>query len=222
MVKDAGYDFLEISIDESDMRLSRLDWVHNQRNELRNAISKTKIPIFSMCLSGNRKYPIGSEDDEIRRRGKALIKKAVDFSLDIGIRVIQLAGYDEYYREGNDRTKYNFIQSLKECVRYAGRSGVTLAIETMDSEFINTIEKAMAYVDEISSPWLQVYPDIGNLSAWHVDIESDIEIGKDHIVAFHLKDTMEGVYRRVPFGEGVVDFERFSELLRRWIMGHHL
>jgi hypothetical protein len=37
--------------------------------------------------------------------------------------------------------------------------GCHLAFETMETAFMNTVGKAMAYVDRIQSPYLQVYPD---------------------------------------------------------------
>ena len=54
--KDCGYDFLEISIDETDEKLSRLDWSKEQRMEMLQLMQKTGLPIRSMCLSGHRKY----------------------------------------------------------------------------------------------------------------------------------------------------------------------
>ena len=56
----AGYDFVEISIDESDERLSRLDWSASERAALRHSIANTGVQIMTMCLSGHRKYPLGS------------------------------------------------------------------------------------------------------------------------------------------------------------------
>ena len=53
--KDCGYDFLEISIDETDEKLSRLDWSKEQRIEMLQLMQKTGLPIRSMCLSGQKK-----------------------------------------------------------------------------------------------------------------------------------------------------------------------
>ena len=39
----AGYDFIEISIDESDERLSRLDWSASERAALRRSIANTGV-----------------------------------------------------------------------------------------------------------------------------------------------------------------------------------
>jgi L-ribulose-5-phosphate 3-epimerase len=80
----AGYDFVEISIDESDERLGRLDWSASQRAALRRAIDQTGIHIMTMCLSGHRKYPLGSHDPELRRRGQDILYKAIRFAGDVG------------------------------------------------------------------------------------------------------------------------------------------
>ena len=56
----AGFDQLEISIDESDARLARLDWTDQQKLELLATQVETGMPVRTMCLSGHRKYPLGS------------------------------------------------------------------------------------------------------------------------------------------------------------------
>ena len=212
--KHAGFDFMEISIDENPERIERLNWDAEKRKELKSLSLSCGVPILTMCLSGNRKYPLGSADEEIRRKGIELVKKAIQFSVDIGIRIVQIAAYDEYYGESTKETRKLFLESMDECVDYASQRGVTLALETMDSEFVNSIAKAKNIIDLIGSPWLQIYPDIGNLSAWDQDIENDFRLGSNHIVSIHLKDTLVGQYRRVPFGSGLVDFKGFFDILK--------
>ena len=90
----SGFDTLEISVDESDYRLSRLQWDASQREALRQLSADAGVPIKTMCLSGHRKYPFGSHDPEIRKRSLQIMEEAVNFATDIGVRIIQLAGYD--------------------------------------------------------------------------------------------------------------------------------
>ena len=116
----AGYDFVEISIDESDERLSRLNWSAFERTALRQSIAKTGVKIMTMCLSGHRKYPLGSRTPELRRRGLEILHKAIDFAGDIGLRVVQVMGYDVFYEPSDDETRANFIDSLQYGVRWAG------------------------------------------------------------------------------------------------------
>ena len=84
--KEAGYDFVEISIDEKDEKLARLDWTADQRLELVETMKEVGLPIRSMCLSGHRKYPLGAPDPAVRARGMEIMEKAIQFADDLGIR----------------------------------------------------------------------------------------------------------------------------------------
>lgn len=213
--KYAGYDFVEMSIDETDERLGRVCNSGVEKGDIVNAILKTGVPVLSMCLSGNRRYPIGSKDETVRGKGIDIIMGAIKLSVEIGVRVVQLAGYDEYYNSSDDITSKLFEKSLLECVGFAEKYGVMLAIETMDTNLCGSISSIMRFVNGIKSPWLNIYPDIGNLSSRKVNIQEDLLSGKDHIVVIHLKDTRENEFRRVDFGEGIVDFTQFFELLSK-------
>lgn len=216
VVKESGFDYLEISIDESDARLARLD---QPIDEIKEAINKTGVPICSMCLSGHRKYPLGSHDQKIQERSLEIMKKAILFAADLGIRIIQLAGYDVYYETGDASTKEAFANNLKKCVDMAAKYGIVLGFETMETPFMDTVEKSMEYVNLIQSPYLGVYPDIGNLKnaslLYGVDVNEDLMCGKGHIVASHLKETVPGKYREIPFGTGHTEFVKNIKTLKR-------
>lgn len=212
IAKKYKYDFLEISIDESDKRLNRLNWTKKERLKLLETSKEIGIPIGSMCLSGHRKYPLGSLDEKIRRKSLEIAEKAIQLALDLNVRIIQLAGYDVYYEKSNETTKRYFLENLTKVVSMAASKGVILGFETMETEFMDTVKKAMYYVDEISSPYLGVYPDCGNLNnasiLYNSDLYEDIKTGKGHIFALHLKETKPGLYRNMLFGEGKVDFDK--------------
>lgn len=212
--KDAGFDFMEISIDETDERIGRLHWSKSERTKLMETIHRVNMPILSMCLSANRRYPIGSEREETRNSGIQLIRDAIDFALDCGVRVIQLAGYDEYANPSTEATVQNFHDSLAQCARYAQEKAVMLALETMENDLMDTIGKAKRYVDAIQSPWLKIYPDLGNLCATGHDVEQEFLLGMQDIVSIHLKDTLPGIVRDIAFGDGNVDFVSFFRLLQ--------
>lgn len=206
----AGFDYMEISIDETDEKLARLDMPAAGRAALREAIQKTGVPIVSMCLSGHRKYPLGSPDPATAARSLEIMEKALAFAADIGIRQIQLAGYDVYYTPGNEETRRLFAENLKKSVEMAARFGVMMGFETMETPFMNTVEKAIAYVNAMQSPYLQVYPDIGNLTnaakADGKNVLDDLQLGRGHLSAMHLKETVPGIFREVPYGTGHVNF----------------
>lgn len=211
VARDAGFDYVEISIDESDARLARLDWTAEERRELVRLQEETGMPIRSMCLSGHRKYPFGSSDPAVEERSLQIMQQAIDLACDLGVRTIQLAGYDVYYEEGTDETRARFVKNLGRAIEMAARAGVILGFETMETPFMDTVQKAMAYVEQINSPYLSVYPDMGNLTnasfLYGVSVADDIATGRGHIVAAHCKETVAGAYREIPFGTGTTDYE---------------
>jgi len=221
IAKSAGYDFVELSIDESDERISRLSWDKEQRAQLVEAIHVTGVRIPSMCLSVHRKYPLGSENPEIRAKALDIMKLAIEFAVDTGIRNIQLAGYDVYYDTGNAKTRSNFIEGLKQAVKWASKAEVMLSMEIMDYPLMSSISKFLDHAEIIDSPWFTVYPDIGNLSAWGNDVEREFSKGINKITAIHLKDTLAvtgtfgGKFKEVPFGDGCVDFPEFFRILKK-------
>ena len=77
---------------------------------------------------------------------------------------------------------------------------------------MDTISKGIAYVEKIHSPYLGMYPDLGNLSnackLYGLSVEEEIRRGNGYLLAMHLKETAPGRYRDMDFGMGSVDFAR--------------
>ncbi len=219
--KELGFDFVEMSVDESDSRLARLDWTKKERLDVVQAIYETGIRIPSICFSGHRRYPLGSNDPKTEATSLEMMKKCIELAQDLGVRTIQLAGYDVYYEEKSPETRARFIKNLRKACDWAEEAQVILAIEIMDDPFINSIEKYLAVEKEIDSPYLFVYPDTGNVSAWHNDLWSEFYNGHKSIAALHLKDTYavtensKGQFRDVPFGDGCVDWEAMFAILKK-------
>ena len=208
--KMAGFDYMELSIDESDERLARLDWTDEEIEMLRSVMRFTGIAFPTMCLSGHRRYPFGSKDPKVREKAMEIMEKAIRLSVKLGIRCIQLATYDVYYEESDEETRALFLEGMKEAVAMASRAGVILAMEI---KFVGTIVRALHYLRLIPSPYFKIYPDMGNLSNFSNDVTGEFEIGISETVAIHVKETKPGVFKEVPFGTGEVKFtEIFAKL----------
>ena len=220
---ELGFSFIEMSIDESDDRLARLRWSSAERRDFIALRRDAGVRVPSICLSANRRFPLGSPDQRTRSEGVALIERAVDFADELGIRVIQLAGYDVYYEPSNEHTRALFLQNLRRVVRYAEARGVMMSMEIMDTRLMSSVSRFLWYRQQIPSAWFSVYPDLGNLSAWNDNAAEELELGLrlGLVAAVHLKDTLavscrsEGQFRDVPFGSGCVDFARLFGVLRR-------
>lgn len=222
LTKELGFDFIEMSIDETDERLSRLDMSLDEIDNIRKYSNKLGVRINSICLSGHRRYPFGSDDDQKRAKAKEILEKAIIFAHRLGVPIIQIAGYDVYYEDKSILSRERFIEGMRNGVKLASQYGVILSIEIMDDPFMNSIHKFLEIKAQIASPYLQVYPDLGNLSAWLSNNPAhELELGIESITSIHLKDTYPviednpGQFRDVPFGEGCVDFSGLLHTLNR-------
>ena len=208
LARESGYDCIEISIDGTEERASRLYDGGKTIKEVNHAIKASGIPSYTMALTANRLYPLGSEDDSTRTKGLDLVQRAIEFSAETGIGIIHLAGYDEHGEKCNDRTKKLFRESLESCVKMAEGTPVTLAIETMDVPYMGSCRSVVGLEKEINSEKLRCYIDTGNLTALGFDPADEIRFAGDYVIGAHLKDATPGVMRDVVFGEGIVDFDK--------------
>jgi hexulose-6-phosphate isomerase len=182
---------------------------------------ETGINIPSMCLSGHRRFPFGSHDEATQQQAYLIMEQAIQLAKDVGIRTIQLAGYDVYYEQQDEGTLARFTEGMQWAVERAAAAQVMLAVEIMDTEFMSSISKWKSWDSLLASPWFTVYPDVGNLSAWGNDVAQELQLGIDRIAAIHLKDTFPvtetspGQFRDVPFGGGCVDFVALFRTLKQ-------
>lgn len=210
---EAGYLYTEVSIDETDGRLARLEDAEAQR-EIRHAIENTGIPLLTMCLSAHRRFPLGSADPAIREAGYDILRRAIDFSVNVGVRIVQVAGYDAYYEPHTDDTVRRYIDGLHVATEWASQAGVMLALENVDAPISASLHASMKLVTEMNSPWFQMYPDMANVAAEGYDPCTELALCQGHLSAVHVKDGQPKVVRGVPFGTGIVPFDDVFRTLR--------
>ena len=219
--KECGYDYVEMTIDASEEKIARVYSSQEERLELVKTMFEAGLPIRSMSVSALTKFAIGDPDDAKRNRGVEILNKSIELAADLGIRVVMVPGYDIYFGESTLETKRLFLENIKKATEYAAACGVVLGFETMENEFMNTVGKAMKYVSLVDSPYLKIYPDCGNITNAAVlhshDVCEDLSLGKNNVVALHLKESKPGIFREVPYFTGHVPFEGLIETA--WKLG---
>ncbi|WP_109472495.1 L-ribulose-5-phosphate 3-epimerase [Ornithinimicrobium cavernae] len=202
----AGYSFVEISVDETEGRLRRLEWDSAQRDELRNAVRQTGVRVPTLCLSAHRRFGLGSGDPETLATARRIAAQAVELADAVGVRVIQVAGYFAYYEQADPGARGRFVAEMSRFAQLAGRYGVMLALENIDTADVGSVRDACQIADEVDSQWFGIYPDVGNIVVNGHDVASDLRAIGSRAVGIHLKDARLGEPRRVPFGTGSVPF----------------
>jgi len=212
--KAAGFDFVELCIDENSRRIARVDLAASKARELATIARDNGLSMHSLCLSAHRKFPLGSLDDRIVAQSIELTKKTLDFANNIGLKVLQIAGYDVFYEESSAETYARFRRGLRTIASLAEAHDLMLGLENVDTEMSKTIEQCMDIVNAVDSPCLGMYPDFANLSAQGVDYLTEMPKAQGRIIGLHIKDTRPGQYRGVNMAEGTVDFDRMFAVLR--------
>ena len=221
IAKEAGYDFVEISIDATEERIARVYSSKRERRELVELCWELDMPIRTLNASALTKYSLGNPDPAVCARGMEIAERSVELAEDLGVRIVMIPGYDVYYEPHSDETERRFVGNIRRLERTAACAGVQLGFETMENEFMNTVEKALYYIGLVQSNYLKIYPDIGNTTNAAVlhgtDPIEDLRLGRGQLLALHLKETCPGHYREIPYGTGHVDFE--AAVKTAWELG---
>ena len=209
-----GFDYLEMSIDPSEERLSRLSWSRDKRREIYHIMEDTNLPIRSICLSAHRRYPLGSSSSAEREKSLRIMREAIDLASDLGVRIIQVAGYDTYGEPSNENSCQRYLEGVQQAVSWASEKVILLGLENQEKGFVDSPTTAVEVIRKIGSPYLGLYMDVGNLIVKQHDLLAEIEAAGGYLLAVHVKDARPGEPRHVPFGEGGVPFDRvFNKLI---------
>ena len=202
---ELGFDGFEVSIDESDARLARLDWTEKTCLSVIRAAQDAGIALQSLCFSGQRRFPLGSSDPAVVQTSRFMMEKCIRLCQSLGIRVLQVAGYDVFYERASPQTYHRYIDNLAEMTKIAEQHGVMLAIEPV-AKGVLSIQMALEIITAIRSPFLQIYPDIANMAALGIDYFPQMEAGLGHIVQIHIRDALPNYFYGVEIGTGIINF----------------
>ena len=111
---------------------------------------------------------------------------------------------------------------LRDAAPYAEKQKVSILIENVWNSFLIEPLTMNRYVDEIDSPWVKVYFDVGNVVRWGWP-EHWIEVLNKRIVKLDIKEydlniAMNQGMRKafnVPIGEGSVNWNKVREALAK-------
>ena len=207
-VRAARFDHVEIALDEGEERRRRADPGDAGMLALGRAVAAEGVPVHAIVLSALRTAALGAPDARTRARGRDWLERAVGLAVRLGARIVQVPGYYSFETPAGPEGARRFEEGLAHGAEIAAGCGVMLGLENMDGEDVTSLRCALRHVEAIGSPFLGLYPDVGNLAANGHDVSDELRAGRGRIVGVHLKDARPGAFRRVPFGEGVTEFAR--------------
>jgi L-ribulose-5-phosphate 3-epimerase len=130
---------------------------------LRAASDEVDFPIHGLVDEVHWNQRLSSPDEKIRDIGRNALAQALKDAKGVGASSVLLvpgrvAGDDE----NHDHVWKRSIVEIRKVLPIASRLGIRILIENVWNGFCETPEQMRDYVDEIDSPWVGVYFDIGN------------------------------------------------------------
>lgn len=171
--KDIGYDVIEIAVEDRDL----IDWVALKKVSRELDLDVTVSGAFGMDRD------ISSERPEIRANGLSYIIDCLEIANDFESPVFGGPLYSAVGKtrlvtaEQKAQEKQWCLENLHQAIRRAEALGVTLALEPLnrfETDMVNTVDQAIAIVDELNSPYLKILLDTFHSNIEEKDIPASI------------------------------------------------
>ena len=112
------------------------------------------------------------------------------------------------YRDAYTRSQEN----IRKLIPYAEQAGVKIAIEEVWNRFLLSPVDFARYIDELASPTVGAYFDVGNVVEFGYPEEWIRELGK-RILKIHIKEYAKPNRFEYKLGEGEIDWPAVHQVL---------
>ncbi|MFT7638926.1 MAG: L-ribulose-5-phosphate 3-epimerase [Pirellulaceae bacterium] len=179
---------------------------------LREAVAETGFPVHGVVDMVHWNDRLSSPDQAIRDKGRMALEQAIRDAHAIGgSAVLLVPGRVSGANESHDHVWERSIIEIRKALPLASRLGVFVLIENVWNGFCETPEQMRDYLDEINSPWVGAYFDIGNCRKFSPAEDWVRTLGR-RIVKLDIKDwgKANGFCR---LGEGDVNWPEVKKAL---------
>jgi hexulose-6-phosphate isomerase len=200
IARDAGFDAVEMQT------IARED----EAAEIREAASKTGLRIHSVMNADHWRFPLSSRDRDVVSRSVAgmetSLRNAARWGADTVLLVPAVVDATTSYGDAWTRSQQVIRERL---LPLASELKVIVAVEEVWNKFLLSPLEFARYVDELDSPWLKAYFDVGNVVFYGFPQDwiraLGARIAKVHLKDFHL-DRPNGRFAWTNLGDGDIDW----------------
>ncbi len=178
-----------------------------EAEEMKKAADGAGIRIDSVMNMDHWKYPLSSGDPEVVKKSmdgmRTSLHNAKMWGSDAVLLVPAVVNPETFYRDAWTRSQ----KQIRELIPLASELKVIIAVEEVWNKFLLSPLEFAHYLDELGSPWVQAWFDVGNVVFYGYPQDWIRTLGK-RTVKVHLKDfkrTRDG-YKWVNLGEGDIDW----------------
>jgi len=201
MLKEAGFEGVEL------ISPNKLD-----RDEVLRARDKTGLVIHGVSGGQHWKDTLSDPDPQVVERGLAAVRQEMEDCKAYGgstvLLVPAVVTRNVSYRDAYTRSQAN----IRKLIPDAERHGIKIAIEEVWNRFLLSPPEFARYIDELDSPWVGAYFDVGNVVEYGFPQDWIRELGK-RILKIHVKEYAKANRFNYPLGEGEIDWPAVRQAL---------
>ncbi len=219
--KKAGYHGVELVLSEQGQLNMKTTEAEILR--MRRLIEDMGLKVCSIGAWNMWEHNLAGDDQSEVQYAKDIARKQIDMAAAFGADTVLIVpgwvgtnfapGVVRY-----DRAYENSQKALSDLVPYASAANVCMGVENVWNKFLLSPLEFRRFLDEINSPYVGAYFDVGNIIYIGYP-EQWIEIlGAKHIKKLHFCDCRSeqaGLGMFVDLFEGDVDFEAVMTAIRR-------
>jgi len=173
---ETGFDFIELSIDENPLRLSRLgnasfEFSSQEKNKF-PSINVSTLKTF--CFSGL---------DETFQEAVSLMEQVISFAAEIKADTVQITAFPFSENISFEQKKQLFEEFLRRILKTAEKRNIIVSFEKMNNGLLKNSKIAKQIIDA-------------------VNIVSDLQLAEKEIIGCHVKETNPKHERRIEFESG--------------------
>lgn len=197
LAKKSGFDGIELALNETGpLSLESSD---EEIMGYRKAADEIGIEISSLATGLYWSYSLTSNNIDIQKKAKEIVRKQIDFAGLLGVDTIlvvpgavgvdfipdcEIVDYDVAYKRA--------LAALKELVGYAEIREITIGVENVWNKFLLSPLEMRSFIDSVGSDYVGAYLDVGNV-VYSGYPEHWIKILGKRIRKVHFKDYRKDV-----------------------------
>jgi hexulose-6-phosphate isomerase len=200
LAREAGFDAIEMQT------VTRED----EAAEIREAAIQTGLRIHSVMNADHWRFPLSSSDRDVVNQSvagmEASLRNAALWGADTVLLVPAVVDQTTSYREAWSRSQQVIRERLLPLAR---DTKVIVAVEEVWNKFLLSPLEFARYVDELDSPFVKAYFDVGNVVFYGYPQDwirtLGARIAKVHLKDFRL-DRPNGRFAWTNIGDGDIDW----------------
>jgi sugar phosphate isomerase/epimerase len=186
--------------------------------EVRGLLARRGLAPLSLtasCKVPETRRDLAHPDPTIRREAVGYVVACLRFAAEIGAPVVQMlpSGESRLSPIADRAEEWAWsVEAMRQAVREAERLRVRISIEPLnryEAYLVTTAEEAMAYVNEVASPWVGMTLDMFHANLEEPDIAKSVLGAGARLFHVHVADT-----NRQGLGRGHMDLGAIVGALR--------